>query len=162
MISTFCKAKVSMKIFINHKITWAIFLSYQTRVSENLIYLCLFLKQTLIAWQLRTCSLTIYTAYVTNSEVFVNTNNICLTTVQVFVNIQGGESRLLLTSVSNRDTGNYTCQPANAQPSFIALHIIPGELRFIWYRVSYDSHYSRWVMLHMIPGKLQITSYLAS
>ncbi|KAF2360829.1 Immunoglobulin V-set domain [Trinorchestia longiramus] len=49
------------------------------------------------------------------------------TSRRVSVSIRGGESRLLLTRVSDRDSGNYTCQPANSQPSSVTLHIIPGE-----------------------------------
>ncbi|XP_066981739.1 zwei Ig domain protein zig-8-like isoform X1 [Macrobrachium rosenbergii] len=49
---------------------------------------------------------------------------------------QGGESRLRIQKVEKKASGNYTCMPANARPSFIILHVITGETPAAMQRAS--------------------------
>ncbi|XP_045110487.1 zwei Ig domain protein zig-8-like [Portunus trituberculatus] len=47
-----------------------------------------------------------------------------------------GESELRISQVTKADSGNYTCQPANARPAFVSLHIITGETPAAMQRAS--------------------------
>ena len=46
--------------------------------------------------------------------------------LQITVVNRLGESELQISQVTKADSGNYTCQPANARPAFVSLHIITG------------------------------------
>ncbi|XP_068250673.1 zwei Ig domain protein zig-8-like [Palaemon carinicauda] len=56
-----------------------------------------------------------------NDMINYNTDN------KITVISQGGESRLQIEKVEKKASGNYTCMPANAKPSFVILHVITGE-----------------------------------
>ncbi|XP_042221443.1 zwei Ig domain protein zig-8-like isoform X2 [Homarus americanus] len=47
-----------------------------------------------------------------------------------------GESELRISQVTKADSGNYTCQPANARPASVSLHIITGETPAAMQRAS--------------------------
>lgn len=46
------------------------------------------------------------------------------------------ESELRISQVTKADSGNYTCQPANARPASVSLHIITGETPAAMQRAS--------------------------
>ncbi|XP_068235251.1 zwei Ig domain protein zig-8-like [Palaemon carinicauda] len=49
---------------------------------------------------------------------------------------RSGESELQISRVTKADSGNYTCQPANARPASISLHVITGETPAAMQRAS--------------------------
>ncbi|XP_037802864.1 titin-like [Penaeus monodon] len=47
-----------------------------------------------------------------------------------------GESELRISDVDKTDSGNYTCQPANARAASVSLHVITGETPAAMQRAS--------------------------
>ncbi|XP_042884804.1 zwei Ig domain protein zig-8-like isoform X1 [Penaeus japonicus] len=55
---------------------------------------------------------------------------------RIAVSSGDGVSELRISKVTKQDSGNYTCQPANARPASVSLHVITGETPAAMQRAS--------------------------